>query len=82
MWSMEQYENITQMVLVNIRPSVKKPIKTAAAIRFHVYKLWILNDFYLETSSTETNLTMTGSRNQWVRKTSVLRQKDVVSCDR
>jgi hypothetical protein len=25
---------------------------------------------------------MTGSRNQWVRKTSVLRQKDVVSCDR
>ena len=61
---MEQYENITQMVLVNIRPSVKKPIKTTAAIRFHVYKLLILNDFYLETSSTETNLTMTGSRNQ------------------
>jgi len=77
MWSMEQYENITQMVLVNIRPSVKKPIKTAAVIRFHVYKLWILNDFYLETSSTETNLTMIGSR-----KKSVLRQKDVVSCDR
>jgi hypothetical protein len=25
---------------------------------------------------------MTGSRNQWVRKTSVLRQKDVVSCDK
>jgi hypothetical protein len=25
---------------------------------------------------------MTGSRNQWVRKTSVLRQKDAVSCDR
>jgi hypothetical protein len=25
---------------------------------------------------------MTGSRNQWVRKTSVLRQKDVVSCNR
>jgi hypothetical protein len=60
---MEQYENITQMVLVNIRPSVKKPIKTTAAIRFHVYKLWILNNFYLEMSSTETNLTMTRSRN-------------------
>jgi hypothetical protein len=25
---------------------------------------------------------MTGSRNQWVRKTSVLRQKDAVNCDR
>jgi hypothetical protein len=25
---------------------------------------------------------MTGSRNQWVRKTSLLRQKDAVSCDR
>ena len=79
---MEQYENITQMVLVNIRSSVKMLIETAAAIRFRVYKLWILNDFYHETSSTETNLTMTGSRNQRVRKTSVLRQKDAVSFDR
>jgi hypothetical protein len=37
-------------------------------------------------SSTETNLTMTRSRNylesKWVRKTLVLRQKDVVSCNR
>jgi len=36
---MEQYENIIQMILVNIKSYVKKSIETAAAIRFCIYKL-------------------------------------------